>query len=78
MSMEYIRKTYGVPAKRGGDVRVMLDDGVGIPGTITGSKGKYLRIRIAGRRRSGLYHPTHALEYMEPSTIQEFMQGRAA
>ncbi|PKM47066.1 MAG: hypothetical protein CVV05_01365 [Gammaproteobacteria bacterium HGW-Gammaproteobacteria-1] len=75
MSMEYIRKTYGVPAKRGGEVRVMLDGSDGIPGTITGSRGQYLRIRIAGRRRPGLYHPTHALEYMTPSTRREFLQG---
>lgn len=66
MSMEYIRKTYGVPAKRGGTVNVMLD-GFSVQGTITGTKGQYLRIRIPGRRRSGLYHPTYALQYVTPN-----------
>lgn len=34
MSMEYIRRAYNVPAKRGQRVRFQ-----GKPGTITGSKG---------------------------------------
>lgn len=59
MSMEYIRRTYGVPAARG--AKVVAD---GQPGVITGSAGQYLRIRLDGDSRSGRYHPTSRMEYV--------------
>lgn len=56
--MEYIRVTYGVPAKRGARVKYG-----GAPGIITGALSGYLRIRLDGENRSKLYHPTWNLEY---------------
>jgi len=55
--MDYIRRTYGVPAKVGG--KVMFE---GRPGVIVGSHGPYLKIRIDGHVRN--YHPTWHLVYL--------------
>lgn len=65
MSMAYIRKTYGVPAKRGG--RVVAVDGLGrkTHGTITGAQGPYLRIRLDGWGYSQNFHPTDNIEYLQ-------------
>lgn len=59
MSMQYIRRTYGVPAKRGGRVTYK-----GKPGMITGSSGQYLRIRIDGQKATRRYHPTWEIVYL--------------
>ena len=61
MSMQYIRDYYGVPAKRGG--RVRFQDRVN--GTITGTKGGHLRIRLDGNKFSRPYHPTSEIEYLD-------------
>lgn len=53
MTLEYIRKTYGVPAKRGARVR----DDMGREGTITGTRGPYLEVRIDGYVFPFSYHP---------------------
>lgn len=58
MSLEYIRKTYNVPAKRGAHVIAN-----GEPGVITGARGAYLRIRVEGRKKIGFYHPTWEMQY---------------
>ena len=57
--MEYIRKTYNVPARRGG--RVLYG---GRPGVITSADGPYLRIRLDGGNRTGRYHPSYQLVYI--------------
>ncbi len=64
MSMEYIRKYYKVPAKRGAKVRVTSSHGKDIKfdGTIVASEGAYLRIKINGK--VGTYHPTWNIEYL--------------
>lgn len=63
MNMEYIRKTYGIPAKRGGRVEYT---GNGKPelGTITGARNAHLRIRLDGEPRPLVYHPTWELKYL--------------
>ncbi len=61
-SGDYVRRYYKVPAKRLMRVRAL-----GMPGTITGFSGAYLRIRLDGERRSRLYHPTWRIEYPEAS-----------
>lgn len=60
MSMAYIRRHYGVPAKRG--VRVIAN---GRPGTITSADGARLRVRLAGDTRSTVHHPTWRMQYPE-------------
>jgi len=59
MSLEYIRKYYNVPAKRGRTVRYR-----GKSGHITKSIGPYLRVLLNGEKRSRIFHPCD-LEYVE-------------
>ena len=65
-SMEYIRRSYGVPAKRG--MRICYSaEGPGEPnGTITGARDARLLIRLDGwpkRRRPLAFHPTWNIHY---------------
>ena len=60
MSMEYIRNTYGVPAKRG-----MRVTAYGKPGVITGAKGAYIMVRLDGKTFSLPHHPTDEIVYGE-------------
>lgn len=57
--MDYIRLRYGVPAKRGGRIRYAKEEG-----TITGSDGGYLLVKIDGEKRSKRFHPTWNIEYL--------------
>ena len=72
MSLEYIRRTYGVPARRG--VRVRYTDGAGViwNGTITSAKCPHLRVlvddRVPGYRGRLILHPTDSLEYIQVAT----------
>jgi hypothetical protein len=63
MSMEYIRETYGVPARRGAKVEAWEKVGGEwqrrVSGRISSAIGQYLRID-----RSGLYHPTYGIVYL--------------
>lgn len=65
MSMEWVRKYYGVPAKRGGRVRVSMDyeyEDDGRKGTIT-SATQYVFVRLDGKKRPDIFHPLD-LEYL--------------
>ena len=62
MSLAQIRITRNVPAKRGGRVFVRSRK---MFGTITGSFGGYIRIRLDGEKRSRIYHPTWTISYLE-------------
>ena len=77
MSMDYIRRTYGVPAKRG--ARVQYDGvTVGQPpllGTITGTKGALLRVRFDGERRTHNLHPAWALVYLKTPNVANKLPG---
>lgn len=67
MSMEYIRKTYGVPAKRGG--RIRYGTALCAPiGTIVGSRGQYLRVRMDAGGLTLTLHPTDHMVYLEPKS----------
>jgi hypothetical protein len=67
VSMSYIRKIYGVPARRGG--RVEYTGGKDGPklGTITYANGQYLMIRLDGSQTSATFHPTWELRYLDAS-----------
>ncbi len=56
----WIAKHYGVPAVEGG--RVLFE---GKPGTIVGSSGPHLMVRLDGERKASPYHPTWHIEYVE-------------
>jgi hypothetical protein len=64
MSLEYIRKSYGVPAWRGARIEY-TGNGRAEPGTISGARGAYLRIRFDSGRKLGLYHPTWEIRYLD-------------
>lgn len=66
MSMEYIREAYKVPAKRGGRVEYTHPEPARM-GTITGTKGARLRIKLDGDNHAGNYHPTWKLTYLTPN-----------
>ena len=64
MSMEYIRRYYSVPAKRGG--RVMWKTATmskRMTGTITSARGAYIMVRPDGKRHPITLHPTWNIEY---------------
>lgn len=58
MSFDYIRERYKVPAKRG--ARVTYE---GRPGTVTGFRGAYIKVRLDGEQRESVYHPTWHIKY---------------
>lgn len=64
MSMEWIRRTYNVPAKRGG--RIKFTGNIGrepLIGTISGSRNGYLRVTFDDEARTRTLHPTWEVEY---------------
>lgn len=68
MSLEYIRSTYNVPAKRGGRIRYTDSQGVIFNCTIKSARGGLLRVlvddRVPGYRGRLLLHPTWHVEYI--------------
>ncbi len=64
MSMDWIRKTYRVPAKRGGRVEY-TGDGCAEMGTIRSARGGRLMIQLEGVRHTMPFHPTWRLRYLD-------------
>lgn len=66
MTMAWVRKNYSVPAKRGGRVEYT---GGKTPefGTIIGTRGPHLRIRLDGMDYTHPlpFHPTYKLRYLD-------------
>lgn len=62
--IEYVRRYYRVPAKRGGRVQYTNSHGDAWLGTITGTVGAYLRVRLDGHRDALAFHPTD-VTYLE-------------
>ena len=68
MSMDWIRSHYGVPAKLGGRVEYTRSEGstdAPAMGTITGTDGQYLKVRLDGEKHTLPYHPTWQLRYLD-------------
>ena len=57
-TMEWIRRTYDVPARHG--MRIEYD---GKPATIVGAGGGYLRFRIDGEKHRTTGHPCYRVVY---------------
>ena len=58
VSLEYIRKTYGVPAKRGSEVAYQPDTmQPPMVGRITGHHNALVRVRFPESKRPYLCHP---------------------
>lgn len=68
MGLDYIRRAYGVPAKRGVRVRYTDENGVLWNGRITSERGGRLRVlvddRVPGYRGRLILHPTWCVEYV--------------
>ena len=64
MTMEYVRKAYGVPARRGGRV-VVSWRGQKRNATIKSEKNGRLVIKIDGEKAKAIFHPTWGIEYVE-------------
>lgn len=67
MSMQDIRETYGVPAKRGARIAYSGSNALGRAlGTIVAARGLYLRVRMDDGHPSELVtmHPTWHIEYL--------------
>lgn len=62
-SLAYIRRYYGVPAELKGRVRY-TGGGPARLGTIVGTSGASLMIRLDGERHPAPYHPTGELAYV--------------
>ena len=73
MSIEYIRRTYGVPAKRGARIQYdggHPDDGPKY-GTITSTTSNgHIRVRFDGELRTSTLHPAWAVAYDAQPTPQ--------
>ena len=66
MSLEIIRRTYGVPARRG--ARIVYDgDAIERHGVITSASGTYLRVHFDDepKLRRHTLHPTWHVKYLE-------------
>lgn len=64
MTIAYIRKTYNVPARRGGRIEYCGGKKPEL-GTITVARGAYLLIRLDGQKASFPYHPTWSIRYLD-------------
>ena len=66
MSMEYIRRTYNVPAKRGGSVKFTDRNGKQWIGKIKSAAGHRLRVCFPDFPRArAIMHPTWNIEYLD-------------
>lgn len=78
MSMDYIRRAYDVPARRGARLLFIgggpdpeSDDKVKtLAGTIVGSRGQYLRVRMDGEASIRTLHPTWRVEYLKTPNVR--------
>jgi hypothetical protein len=71
--MEYIRKTYNVPAKRGARVEYSGDETAKFiqgflytprKGTIVSARGGYVRVRFDNSTLVQAFHPTWRIKYL--------------
>lgn len=70
MTMAWVRKSYGVPAKRGGRVEYTGDRKVEL-GTIRSARHGRLVIQLDGVRHTMPFHPTWRLRYLPADHIHE-------
>jgi len=79
VSMEWIRKNYGVPAKRGGRIRYTDNHGDKWEGTITAARGPYLLVHIPGwHLQRARLHPTWNVEYLDAKITAATGRGRCS
>lgn len=70
MSMDYIRRTYGVPCMRGQRIEFTgRQDGRPERGEIRAARGSYLRVRFDGEQVLRTLHPTWRVEYVKATDV---------
>ena len=77
MSMEYIRRFYHVPAKRGGRVEYTGCGSTEL-GTIRSARGSCLNIQLDGLRYAMPFHPTWELRYLPAASTGRREGGEGA
>jgi hypothetical protein len=70
MSIEWVRKTYRVPAKRGGRIEYTGEKEPQL-GTICGASGGHLSIRLDGCKHTMPFHPTWEIRYLAAEYMAE-------
>jgi len=72
VSMEYIRRTYSVPAKRGARIEFRDHKGRWHKGVIVASRGMYLRAKMPtlGARDIVTLHPTSDVRYLPNAKVR--------
>ncbi|GHE82587.1 hypothetical protein GCM10019059_44960 [Camelimonas fluminis] len=73
MSMAWVRKYYGVPARRGGRVEYTggwKDKAKSTLGTIRSASGGRLNIQLDGEKHASPFHPTYELRYLAAAAIR--------
>lgn len=68
MSFDYIRRYYGVPAKRGARVEYTGDNRPEF-GTIVSASGGHLNIRLDSAKHAMPFHPTWKLRYLDSESV---------
>ena len=61
MSFDFIRKYYGVPAKRGGRIRTWT----GEEGTISSTHNATLKVKMDEDQRISYFHPAWGIYYYD-------------
>lgn len=69
--MEWVRKTYGVPAKRGGRVEYAGDGRPELGTIISATTSGYLKVELDSHPRAIKLHPTWKLRYLDADSPQE-------
>lgn len=64
MSMQYIRDTYNVLAKRGARIKYTGHGDLHY-GVIVGARNGYLRVRFDGEKTTRTLHPKYEVEYLD-------------
>jgi hypothetical protein len=63
MSLDYIRKTYDVPVKRGARVEYTGGKEPQL-GTVISASGAHVNIRLDGAKHAMPFHPTWEIRYL--------------
>ena len=73
--MEWVRKTYGVPATRGGRVEYAGDGRAELGTIISATTSGYLKVELDSHPRAIKLHPTWKLRYLDADSPQEPTNG---
>ena len=77
MTMEYIRRYYRVPAKRGGRIEY-TGDGEKELGTIRSARGSHLNVQLDGVNHTMPFHPTWKLRYLDAAIDSALLAAKEA